>query len=91
MARGVAKTAEERLKDIEDKKLEFQGRIDNYKEKISELDGQIRDLNNEKRQQELGSLLDAIQKSGKTVEEILAAVGGSGNETEVAASGQENQ
>lgn len=89
MARGVAKTVEERLKEIEDKKLEFQGRIDNYKEKISELDHQIRDLNSEKRQQELGSLLDAIQKSGKTVEEILAAVGaGSGNKSEAAASGQ---
>lgn len=92
MARGVAKSAEERIVEIEDKKLEFQAKIDKYKGKIAELDQQIRELNEERRQKELEALLNAIQKSGKTVEDVLSAIGiRTGNESEAAASNQENQ
>lgn len=92
MARGVAKTSEEKMADIKSKKAEFQAKIDKFKEKIAELDQQIRVLNEEQRQKELEALLEAIQKSGKTVEDVMSAIGvRTGNESEAAASNQENQ
>lgn len=75
MARGVAKTSEQKIAEIEAEKAKYQEKIDDYKSRISELDSQIKALNNEKRQVELDKLLDAIAASGKTVEEVLAAIG----------------
>ncbi|MFT8889408.1 MAG: cortexillin II [Ethanoligenens sp.] len=75
MARGVAKTSEQKIAEIEAEKAKYQEKIDDYKGRISELDSQIKALNNEQRQVELDKLLDAIAASGKTVEEVLAAIG----------------
>lgn len=75
MARGVAKTLEERVSEIETKKAEYQAKIDNYRERISELDKQVKDVEDVQQQEKVAKLLDAIVKSGKTVEEVLAAVG----------------
>lgn len=80
MARGVAKTAEERIADIESKKAEYQARIDNYKNKIAELDSQIKELQDAQKKVKLDELLQAIEASGKTVEEVLSAVSGSDQE-----------
>lgn len=74
MARGVAKTPEERIADIESKKAEYQARIDNYKNKIAELDSQIKELKDAEKKVKLDELLQAIESSGKTVEEVLSAV-----------------
>lgn len=74
MARGVAKSPEEKIADIQGKKSEYQVKIDNYCERISELDKQIGELQNERQQEEVAKLLDVIQQSGKSVEEVLAAV-----------------
>lgn len=79
MARGVAKTPEERIADIETKKAEFQAKIDNYKSKIAELDGQIKELKDAQKKVQLDELLQAIEASGKTVDEILSAVAGNSN------------
>lgn len=80
MARGVAKTSEERIADIESKKAEYQARIDNYKNKIAELDSQIKELQDAQKKVKLDELLQAIEASGKTVEEVLSAVSGSAQE-----------
>lgn len=75
MARGVAKTLEERIAEIESKKAEYQDKIDNYRERISELDKQIKDLQSIKEQEKVQELLDTLEKSGKSVEDVLAALG----------------
>ncbi|ADU27559.1 hypothetical protein [Ethanoligenens harbinense] len=74
MARGVAKTSEERIADIEAKKAEFQVKIDNYKAKIAELDSQIKELKDAQKRVQLDELLQAIESSGKTVEEVLSSI-----------------
>lgn len=74
MARGVAKSPEERISEIEDKKLEYQARIDRYREKIAELDQQIKELQNVQNQEKLDQLLQAIAASGKTVDEVMEAL-----------------
>lgn len=75
MARGVAKTPEQKIAEIEAVKAKYQEKIDDYKAKIAELDSQIKALGNEQRQAELDKLLDAIAASGKTVDEVLEALG----------------
>lgn len=77
MARGVAKTPEERIADIESKKGEYQARIEHYKTKISELDGQIKELRDAQQKEKLNELLQAIQASGKTVDEVLSTISNS--------------
>lgn len=74
MARGVAKTPEERIAEIEAKKADYQNKIDNYKARIADLETQIRDLRDEQKKAKIGELLEKIEASGKTVEEILASV-----------------
>lgn len=74
MARGVAKTPEERIADIETQKVAYQNKIENYKARISDLESQIRELREEQKKAKIGELLERIEASGKTVEEILAAV-----------------
>ncbi|ADU26210.1 hypothetical protein [Ethanoligenens harbinense] len=74
MARGAAKSPEERISEIEDKKLEYQVRINRYREKIAELDQQIKELQNVQNQEKLDKLLQAIAASGKTVDEVMEAL-----------------
>ncbi len=74
MARGVAKTSEERIADIETKKAEYQARIENYKNKIADLDSQIKELKDSEKKEQLSKLLDAIESSGKTVDDFIASI-----------------
>lgn len=68
------KTVEARISDIESKKAQIQVKIESYKAKISELDSQIQELEDVKKQKELENLLDVIKASGKTPEEVIAAL-----------------
>jgi septal ring factor EnvC (AmiA/AmiB activator) len=68
------KTIEARISDIEAKKAQFGVKIESYKAKISELDSQIQELQDAQKQKELENLLDVIKASGKTPEEVIAAL-----------------
>ena len=72
MARGTTKSAEERIQELEEKKAGFQQKIDSYKDKISEVDKQIKSIREEIDHEQLEEVVAAIKKSGKTVEEFLA-------------------
>ncbi|MFT8889982.1 MAG: cortexillin II [Ethanoligenens sp.] len=74
MARGVAKTSEEKIAEIEAVKAKFQEKIDGYKAKIAELDDQLKAIANEEKEAEVEKLLQAIAASGKSVDEIMAAL-----------------
>lgn len=74
MARGAVKTPEQKIAELEAKKAVYQEKIDGYKGKISELDEQIKGIANEKKEAELDKLMRAIAASGKTVEDVLAAI-----------------
>ena len=68
------KTVETRISEIEAKKAQFQAKIEGYKVKISELDSQIKELNDAQKQKSLENLLEVIKASGKTPEEVIAAL-----------------
>lgn len=68
------KTAEEKIGALETQKTQLQARIESYKIKIAELDASIAELQDNQKQQELEKLLEAIKATGKTPEEILAAL-----------------
>lgn len=68
------KTIETRISEIEAKKAQFQTKIDNYKAKIAALDSQVQELNDAQKQKELEKLLEVIKASGKTPEEVIAAL-----------------
>lgn len=74
MARGVAKSLEEKIAELEAVKAKYQEKIDGYKGKIAEVDDQIKALNSEKKEAELEKLLQAIVASGKTVNEVMAVL-----------------
>lgn len=74
MARGVAKTSEEKIAEIEAIKAKFQEKIDGYKAKIAELDDQLKAIANEEKEAEVEKLLQAIAASGKSVDEVMAAL-----------------
>lgn len=63
-----------RIKDIEAKKAQYQAKIENYKAKIQQLDSQIERLKKVQKQKELENLLKIIKASGKTPEEVIAAL-----------------
>ena len=75
MARGVAKTPEEKIADLEAQKTAYQEKIDGYRAKISDLDKQIKEVHSLKEQEKVQVLLEAIEKSGKSVDDVLAAIG----------------
>lgn len=74
MARGVAKTPEEKTVEIEAIKAKYQEKIDGYKAKIAELDDQLKEIANEEKEAEVEKLLQALAASGKTVEDVLEAI-----------------
>ena len=74
MPRGSQKSLEEKFAELEAKKSNIQGKIDGLQEKISDLDSQIDELKQAKKQKELENLLDIIKASGKTPEEVIAAL-----------------
>ena len=73
MARGI-KTYESRISEIEVKKAQFQAKIDTTKAKIADLDSKIQELKDAQKQKELENLLEVIKASGKTPEEVIAAL-----------------
>lgn len=75
MARGVSKTTEEKIENLEELKAAYQEKIEGYRAKITELDKQIKDLQYMKEQEKVQEILEAIEKSGKSVEDVLAAIG----------------
>ncbi|HCC00205.1 MAG TPA: cortexillin II [Ruminococcaceae bacterium] len=75
MARGIAKSLEEKIADIQTKKIEYQTKIERYKAKILEMDEQIKELQDEEKKEKLLRLLDVIETSGRTVDEVLESVG----------------
>ena len=74
MPRGAKRSVETQIADIEAKKAQLQTRIDSYKAKIAELDRDIKELQDSKKKKELENLLEAIKASGKSPEEVLAAL-----------------
>ena len=74
MARGVAKSPEERIQDIQAKKEQYQQKIDSYQAKISDLDKQIKAVKKEEESKKLDELLGVIEASGKSVDEVLASL-----------------
>lgn len=74
MARGQKKTPEQKISDLNAKKKIYQDKIDGYKSKIAELDGQIKDISDLEKEAELDKLRQALADSGKSVEEVLAAI-----------------
>lgn len=74
MARASNKSIQDRISDIEAKKTLLLTKIDGVKEKISELDDQIKELNDSQKQKDLENLLKVIKDSGKTPEEVIAAL-----------------
>ena len=74
MAKGVQRTIETQIAEIETKKAVYQIKIDEFKAKIADLDSKIKELQESKKQKDLEKLLSAIQASGKTPEEVLAAL-----------------
>lgn len=81
MPRGVQRSLEDRLVELESQKSELSSKIESWKEKISEIDTQIQDLKDEQERKEVSKLLEAIKASGKTPEEILASMDKLDNET----------
>jgi hypothetical protein len=73
MAR-TRKTVEARIADIEAKKAQYQMKIENYKAKVTQLDSQIQEIRETQKQKELEKLLNIIKSSGKTPEEVIAAL-----------------
>ena len=74
MPRGERKSVDIQIAEIESKKSQFQIKIDVYKAKIAELDAQIKDIQESQKQKELNDLLMVIKTSGKTPEEVMAAL-----------------
>lgn len=68
------KTIETKIAEIEAKKAQFQTKIDGYKAKIAALDSQVQELNDAQKQKDLEKLLEVIKASGKTPEEVIAAL-----------------
>lgn len=73
MAR-TRKTTESRLAEISTKKAQYQAKIENLKNKISDLDMQIKNITEAQKQKELEDLLTVIKASGKTPEEVISAL-----------------
>lgn len=74
MPRGKTRPVNTVISELEMKKAGYQSKIENYKTKISELDKEIQNLLNRQKQKELEQLLDIIKASGKTPEEVIAAL-----------------
>ena len=74
MPKGVAKSADDLVAELEGKKAEYVSKIDGLKDKIKELDAKISQIRAAERQKEIEHLLDLIKASGKTPEEVLASL-----------------
>lgn len=74
MARGQKKTPEQKVSELNAKKKIYQDKIDSYKAKIAELDQQIKEVSDLEKEAEIDKLRQALSDSGKSVEEVLAAI-----------------
>ncbi len=68
MPRGKKKTA---IQTIEEQIQKTDADIMKYKEKIKELEAKKNSLTDAKKKQEINSLYDRIQESGKSVDDII--------------------
>lgn len=73
MPRGKKKSA---LESLQEQLAKIDSEIDKHQDKIKELQGKKKDLLDLKKKQELESLLQKIQASGKSVDEVLKAIEG---------------
>ena len=73
MAR-VRKTTDQKLAELEAKKTLLLAKIDKFKSEIAKLDSSISTLKDSEKQKELENLLETIKKSGKSPEEVIAAL-----------------
>lgn len=73
MAR-VRKTTDQKLAELEAKKTLLLAKIDKFKAEIAKLDSSISTLRDSEKQKELENLLETIKKSGKSPEEVIAAL-----------------
>lgn len=71
MPRGKKKTA---LESLQEQLTRIDSDIEKHQDKIKELQGKKKDLLDLKKKQELESLLQKIQASGKSVDEVLQAI-----------------
>lgn len=68
------KTIETRITELEAKKAQYQAKIDNYKKKISALEVKVQELSDSRKQKDIENLLKVIKASGKTPEQVIAAL-----------------
>lgn len=74
MARGIARPIDERIQLLETQKIECQGKIDSFKKKLSTIDAELKKLKDEKHMHDAGALLDIINASGKSLDEVLSLI-----------------
>ena len=72
MPRGKKRSA---LESIQEQLVKIDSEIEKYQNKIKELQAKKEELAQQKKKQELDELLTKIQASGKTVDEVLNAIG----------------
>lgn len=70
MPRGVKK-----IINYDDELMRIDMRITKYRNEIAELQEKRQALETEKRQMEIGTLYDAVKASGKSIEEVMSALG----------------
>lgn len=71
MPRGKKKTA---LESLQDQLAKIDSEIEKQQDKLKELQGRKKELLDQKKQQELDALLQKIQASGKSMDEVLKAI-----------------
>ena len=74
MSRGPAKSIETQLAEIEAKKASIQGRMEKLKNELSSLDKKSKTLRETNKQKQMEEMLTAIQSSGHTTDDVLAAL-----------------
>lgn len=74
MPRGSKKSIETQITEIEAKKELYQSKINNLKDKIADLDYQIKEIKNTQEKKQYDDLLKLIKASGKTPDQVMAAI-----------------
>lgn len=73
MAR-TRKTAEQKIGDLEAAKSLLVAKIEKLKDQVAKIDASIQSIENGQKEKELAKLLEAIKASGRSPEEVLAAL-----------------
>lgn len=69
--RGQRKSVEERLAIINNEKTQLKAKMAKLQSKIVSLEDQEKEINSKQKEQKLSDLLDIIEASGKTPEEVI--------------------